>query len=151
MYYLLELVENIKLDSSWLSPALKHGVSQAFLAALAASGISWLLNGRLFNIYNHKAVIYLGPAVEELSKTGLAVLVGAPVMLTHTLFGAVEALWELKTYRRGAAAGFAALATHAFYGWLAQMVIDHSGIPAALAVVYAVHMLWNFWVMHKLT
>ncbi|MTI82116.1 MAG: hypothetical protein FH758_14845 [Firmicutes bacterium] len=131
---------------TWLS---LNGVSQVFLSGLSAAFLSWLLNGRLLNVYKNKAVIYIGPVVEEASKTGMAVFTGAPVFLTHTVFGMLEAVWEVGSYRRGTAAGMAALATHATYGLITHYLMELYGVFFAMAMAVIIHVIWNYWIMHK--
>ena len=119
------------------------------VSGLAAAGLCWLINGKLLNRFGNKAVIYFGPAVEELAKTGLAVLLAVPIIINHLLFGITEAIWELMNSRRGVRAAFYAAATHLFYGLITAAVFQYIGVLPALAAAYLIHMLWNYWVIQK--
>lgn len=119
----------------------------AIPAALGAAGAAWLANGKLMYSYGNRAVIYLGPAVEETLKTGLAVLVGAPILLTHVFFGLFEGLWEYTTCRRGKIAAVASILTHLVYGLIALMVYGLLGIIPAILAAYLAHLLWNYWLL----
>ncbi len=121
----------------------------SLISGLAAAGLSWLINGKLLIRFGNQAVIFIGPAVEEFAKTGLAVLLAVPIVITHTLFGITEALWELINSRRGVRAAFYAVATHLFYGVITAIIFRCIGVLPAVALAYLTHMLWNYWVIHK--
>ncbi|MBO8138094.1 MAG: hypothetical protein H0Z40_08155 [Desulfotomaculum sp.] len=125
-------------------------MSQAFFTGAAAAGISWFINGKLLKIYKNKAVIYFGPAVEEVLKSGLPVLLDASIFLTHASFGFVEAVWEFKTYGSTKLAPLGAAFSHIFLGFAAQVIFNNLGILPAVAAASGIHILWNFFIMHKL-
>lgn len=116
------------------------------LSGLAAALLSWLINGRVVTAYGDNGVAFVGPAVEEGLKTGLAILFGAPLLVAHMVFGLIEAGWELYTYRR-IPAGLIAFFSHGIYGWVTKIVADHGGLILGLLAGYGVHVLWNYWVI----
>jgi predicted phage tail protein len=115
-----------------------------------AALVSWAVNGKLITAFGNKAVIFIGPAVEESFKTGLAWFLGAPLIISHVVFGIAEAIWELITYKRGKLAAVFAVGSHLFYGLVTILVAGKAGILLALIVAYTVHMLWNYWVLYNL-
>jgi hypothetical protein len=93
----------------------------------------------------------LGPGIEEAAKTGFALAVGAPVVLAHLGFGAVEAVYDAWGRRAsgenrasGLAAGTMSLLSHSALGIVAREVLVRTGEPLlAVMVASAVHALWN--------
>lgn len=120
----------------------------ALFSGLLAAGVAWLINGWAANAYGQRAVIFIGPGVEELLKTGLALLLGAPILLSHLTFGLAEAGWEVASYRRGTVAAVFALLSHGIYGWITE-ILAATGLLLALATSCALHMLWNHWVLQR--
>lgn len=121
----------------------------AVLGGILAAVVSWVFNGKILTIFdNNKAVIFIGPAIEELLKTGLALVLAAPLIISHAVFGLVEAIWEFSIYKKGAVAGLLAVLSHLFYGFLTMMVAEKVRIVIALIVAYTAHMLWNYLVIH---
>ncbi len=123
-------------------------------AGLLAAAVSWLSNSIFVGLAAcGKAVVYLAPAVEESAKTGLAVLLGAPIWLTHLTFGFLEALWDITGGgKRGIYAGLAGLAGHLFFGLAAFFIFQATGFFwLALAGGYVLHLSWNAFVVFKLS
>lgn len=122
--------------------------SMAIISGLAAAGIAWLINGWAMTRYRQRAVVFIGPVVEELLKTGLALQFGAPILLSHLVFGLAEAGWEVVNYRRGPAAALFAISSHGIYGWITATLVAVS-VPLALLLSSALHMGWNYWVLQR--
>jgi len=114
-------------------------------AGLLAAGTAWLGNCAVISLMRAKGMIYLTPAVEESAKTGFAVWLGAPVWLTHLMFGALEAVWDIPgNGRKGICAGMASLAGHAIFGLMAVFLWKNTGfLWLALLGSYFLHMAWN--------
>ncbi|MGQ9824229.1 MAG: hypothetical protein ACUVSK_04420 [Desulfotomaculales bacterium] len=122
----------------------------AFLApGLLAAGVSWCGNSFLLNFFDEKKVaVYLAPAIEELAKTGFAVLLGAPVWAAHLVFGLAEAFRDFTESRaRGFAAGLASLIGHGVFGLVAFLVLGASGaFFLAVGTCWIFHLGWNVFV-----
>lgn len=67
----------------------------AVLAGLAAAGAAWLVASCLTQRLSLLTRLGLGAVMEEGVKTGMAALFLAPLALTHLVFGAVEATFQL--------------------------------------------------------
>lgn len=121
-----------------------------FLApGILAAGVAWCGNRSLLNFFSEeKVAVFFAPALEELAKTGFAVLLGAPVLPSHLIFGLLEALRDLAgSGARGPAAGLAGLAGHAAFGLAASLVLSRSGFfPLAAAAGWVLHFGWNAFV-----
>lgn len=118
-------------------------------SALAAAGLSWLINGIVVRL-GRFGVIYLAPAVEEVLKTGSALFFGAFVPASHILFGLVEAVWDIAGKgRKGVYAGLAGVVGHTAFGLITYFVLRlTNNVVPALAAAYFTHMGWNFAVLY---
>lgn len=91
----------------------------------------------------------LAAAVEETSKTLLALFCGADIFFTHLVFGVIEGIWEgFSRDKGGRAAGILACITHAAFGLVCAGVWAKTGyIAAALAAGVLFHAAWNWTVL----
>ncbi|GBF32163.1 hypothetical protein DCCM_0354 [Desulfocucumis palustris] len=116
------------------------------LTALAAAGISWLVNGFILRT-GRPGIVYLGPAVEEAAKTGLAYILGTSVPATHLVFGLLEGLWE-GAGKKDLPAGFTAVLEHTVFGLVTYFIYHYTGfIVAAFFFAYVIHAGWNMLVL----
>lgn len=115
------------------------------LAGLMAAGFCWLLNGHLAGVFGRFWMVIPGPALEELLKTGISLLLGADILAGHLVFGAVEALRDLQGGKTGdILAAAASLAGHGFFGLLAATVYVKTGLLwVAVVLPLIAHFLWN--------
>ncbi|WP_003540681.1 type II CAAX prenyl endopeptidase Rce1 family protein [Desulfotomaculum nigrificans] len=116
----------------------------SLLAALLASGASWVANGTVVPKTGSRGIAYLTPLLEETAKTLAAAALGAALLWTHVVFGLMEALLELRRRGvRGLPAGWSALAAHSLFGLITAWIYGRSGVLAALAAAYLAHAAWN--------
>jgi len=125
-------------------------VTAAIISGLSAALISYHLNAKALKTFGKRAISYGAPIVEELLKTGLAVLLGGDIMASHVTFGTAEAFYDLSK-NRGASSVYACIAgffSHALFGVITVYVAKvTSQVLCGIAVSAAVHMLWNYAVM----
>lgn len=113
-------------------------------AGLAAAALSYAINRFALSRLGGRAVWLAVPALEEAAKTGLALFAGASLTLTHVLFGAVEAVYEVSGRHPSLAAAGLALLTHGLLGLLTSALFSRSGSPAvAVASAAVVHTAYN--------
>lgn len=120
-----------------------------WLAGLTAAASAWLINRNLVIHGGDRAIIWLVPPFEELLKTGLALLIGSDVMLTHGVFGFLEAIHDYRTSPRwGLAAGLASIVSHYSlgYGTVVFSRVFYSWITAVFASSL-LHILWNLFMV----
>ncbi|RJQ04493.1 MAG: hypothetical protein C4551_10675 [Bacillota bacterium] len=143
---------------------------RVLLAAVSAAGLSYACNRLSRSRAGGGAVVFVAPGLEESFKTGAALLVGAPVLLTHVVFGGLEALYDLglgagraqphaPTAATGAGPGptgrhagaaVAGLVGHALFGALTVAVAAAWGWwPLGVGVAYLAHVAWNALVMGR--
>ncbi len=114
-------------------------------AGLLAALMAYVLNRILLRVAGNRVIVLVVPFVEELAKTGSAVLLGSALIATHGLFGVVEAFHDVAISRKhGLEAGMVSIAGHLVFGLITRSLV---GIPvhwvyAALATGM-VHALWN--------
>jgi len=128
----------------------------ALMAAAAAYGSNYLTRGLL----GRSTIVFVAPGLEESFKTAAALLTGAPVLPTHIAFGALEALYDIRStggrpVRRAPAgalrnlsgrvgAGLASLLGHALFGAVTATVYELSGSwPFGVGAAYLLHVGWN--------
>jgi len=117
------------------------------IAGLLASLAAWMLNRYVFSKTGRKGVIFFGPVAEELLKTGLALIFNTSIILTHIIFGLVEAIVDYKNTQKSLGA-MVSLASHAFLGIITYVLFILSGsIYIALLIAIIVHVAWNKFVM----
>lgn len=117
-------------------------------AGLLAAAAAFILNRYLVGVMGEGAIAKLIPAVEEILKTGSALLWGTSIPFTHGVFGAVEAIHEIQASPRGLWSGIMAFINHLFYGIVTLAVMEVAGGWFwGLAGAIALHTLWNWIIM----
>lgn len=121
----------------------------AILAGSGAAVFAWIVNRQTLKLFGPTVIIYIVPLVEELAKTGLAVLFNSSLVLAHGIFGLIEGVYDFFYSRQtGITAGFISLAGHAFYGLVTAWAISRFGqIAPGILAGFLVHTLWNMLVM----
>lgn len=116
-----------------------------WLAGISAAAVAWIINRFLVAKGGERAVIWLVPPIEEFLKTGLALLLGAVIPLTHGVFGLLEAIHDyLNSPRWGLWAGLSSIITHFFLGWFTLML--YRLFPSwlvAMVLAAVLHIFWN--------
>lgn len=114
-------------------------------AGILAAAAAWQVNKIIVRYWGDGGTIWITPGVEEVLKTGGAFILGADVILTHGLFGAIEAVYDLKTARRkGPSAALASLLGHLVFGAAANAgFVFYQSLWAALIYGTMGHLAWN--------
>ncbi|GAW91663.1 hypothetical protein [Calderihabitans maritimus] len=115
------------------------------IAGLLAAVLGWAANNALFQLQGKKAVEIFIPVIEETLKSSIAWLLGASLVLTHAVFGAVEALYDLHAGRTGnRVAAVGSFLAHVLFGAITWMAKEKTGylLVGIFAAVF-VHLLWN--------
>lgn len=124
------------------------------LAGFLAAALAFFANKLGQRVIGQAAAVYWAPPLEELAKTGLALLFRASLWGTHLVFGALEALVELsppqaspaqgRGAKRRLAPAIASLTGHLLFGlvtlWGWQW-FGHWAVGLLAAVI--THFLWN--------
>ncbi|NPV92635.1 MAG: hypothetical protein HPY50_17855 [Firmicutes bacterium] len=112
-------------------------------AGVLAAAISWFVSSRLVIPRFHLGRVWVSPMLEEALKTGLALSLGAQVVLCHAVFGAVESIYEI-WWKKKTAAGGAAFVSHLLFGIVTVELYRWWGVwPLAIIGAAAVHTTWN--------
>lgn len=109
------------------------------------AALSFIANRAALRFLGPRAVISLGPLMEEAAKTLPAFYLGADILLTHAAFGAVEACYDWLTSRRfGAKAAVLSLVGHSLFGLVTVGALALWGsVLLAAAAGLAGHLAWN--------
>lgn len=115
------------------------------LAGLLAALFSFLANSLALKSYGPMAAVGAIPLLEEVAKTVPAFLLGAPILMTHGVFGLIEA-WHDFYSRRGRAgiSPLLSVAGHLAFGGMTQFFYSFTGVLGyGIAAAAAAHCLWN--------
>lgn len=119
----------------------------AYIIGCLMAGLSFLLNTLLLRYFGNQVIISYSPIVEELAKTLCSYYLGADILVTHIIFGILEAGYDwLKknSEDRGLLAAFLSIIGHGLFGGLTVGVFYVSGsIFLGIAIAACVHLIWN--------
>lgn len=111
------------------------------------AGLSFLLNKLLLKYIGIKVVISYSPIVEELSKTLCSYYLSADILVTHIIFGILEACYDWynrQNGRRGRIAASLSILGHTLFGGVTIFAFKISdNILIGLLVGIGVHLVWN--------
>ncbi|HHY99144.1 MAG TPA: hypothetical protein GX509_10445 [Firmicutes bacterium] len=124
----------------------------AIISALLAFGVN-TATMRIIRKYHVRmaGAVEVLSVLEEVVKTGAAILFGATIVWTHAVFGMIEGLFDIAGARaRGSAGQSGCLAAvsgtigHFTFGLITAVVFSAtSDLILSVAVSAAVHVIWN--------
>lgn len=117
----------------------------AYIIACLMAAFSFIGNRFLLKHLGARVIVSSAPALEEAAKTLLAYLLAADILLTHIIFGIIEAGYDYQTSRsHKLGAAVASIAGHTFFGSITVYILQTSGsVALGLLSAYAVHLGWN--------
>jgi hypothetical protein len=119
----------------------------AYVIGCLMAGLSFILNRLMLRYIGIKVVISYSPVVEELTKTICSYYLAADIVVTHIIFGVLEAGydWYNTTNRqRGFYAAFLSVGGHTMFGAITVLVLHMTGsILLAILGASCVHLIWN--------
>jgi hypothetical protein len=123
-----------------------------YIIACLMAALSFILNRLALKLFGRLTVITYSPVVEESAKTLLAYFLGADILLTHFLFGLIEAFQDLYiSRRRGMAAAGLSVTGHTFFGIVTVAVLKYSGyIMLGLGCGILTHLSWNLLAVRRI-
>ncbi len=123
-----------------------NAILRSFISGCAAALLSYYINSKALKDAGEKVIVYWAPILEELLKTGFALVLKSKVLLTHATFGVVEAVYDIFTNDSITAywAGAASLISHIVFGAITQYFIYRQNSFFGIAIAAFVHMAWNF-------
>lgn len=117
----------------------------AYVIACLMASLSFLLNRVLLKQLGNITIITLSPLVEESAKTLLAFYLGADILVTHIVFGVLEAVYDWQNTRYKLQAGLLSIIGHGLFGGITVGILALCGnIWLGLAGGTGLHLLWNF-------
>lgn len=119
----------------------------AYVIGCLMAGLSFLLNKMLLKYVGMKAIISYSPVIEELTKSLCSYYLAADILVTHIIFGVLEAGYDWYSAANGQRGKWAALASiggHSLFGVLTLIGLHVSeSIWVAILVASCVHIMWN--------
>ncbi|NLZ54444.1 MAG: hypothetical protein GX892_15125 [Thermoanaerobacteraceae bacterium] len=126
-------------------------IIRSVISGCVAALFSYYINSKALKSAGEKVIINLAPILEELFKTGFALVLKGKVLLSHVTFGVVEAAYDIWANGISTAywAGFASIISHSVFGAISQYFIyrtDNNFLGIAIAAL--IHMAWNYTVIN---
>ena len=119
----------------------------AYVIGCLMAGLSFLLNKLLLKYIGIKVVISYSPVVEELSKTLCSYYLSADILVTHIIFGVLEAGYDWlnqQNEQRGTIAALLSIVGHTLFGGITVLVFNlRNSIYIGIVAGIVVHVLWN--------
>ena len=119
----------------------------AYVIGCLMAGLSFLLNKLLLKYIGIKVVISYSPIAEELSKTLCSYYLSADILVTHIIFGVIEAGYDWfnqQNEQRGTIAAVLSIVGHILFGGITVLVFNLSdSIYIGIVAAIVVHVVWN--------
>jgi hypothetical protein len=113
---------------------------------------SFILNSWFVKHWGNKALVSMGPVVEEVSKSYLAWYLGASLLVTHSTFGVIEGIYDLLNSRYGTKGCILSISGHSLFGLVTLAVYSLSGsIGLGIVMACLIHIAYNFWMIYHFT
>ena len=119
---------------------------KSLVAGLAAAAAAYVLNRFLIEKAGNKGMNTLIPISEEALKTLAAVFFGAPLIQVHSVFGALEAGYEILGAggEKGVLGGILSFAAHSFLGLVTVAAFQLTrSLLLSIFAASVVHSMWN--------
>ena len=120
-----------------------YGGSMAYIIGCFMASLSFLINRAMLKRLGPRVIVSMSPAVEELAKTGLAYWLDADILVTHMVFGLIEAIYDYRVSGSIRAAA-ASITGHAFFGAVTVFILSASeSLWLSWLSACAIHICWN--------
>jgi len=118
-------------------------------AAMLATGLAYVTNRFGIAKFGLAEVVWIGPALEEIGKTYLAVWLGASVWWVHLLFGFFEGFWDIRSGApHGVVAALVSVIGHGVFGLLTIWGAGaYSSWGTGVLLGTGAHIIWNSYVV----
>lgn len=119
----------------------------AYIIGCLMAGLSFLVNKLLLRFIGNQSIVTYSPIFEEMAKTLFSYYLNADILVTHIIFGSLEASYDWFTNsssERGSLAALLSIVGHTLFGLVtvAFLSVSHS-ILGALFLGVCVHLIWN--------
>jgi hypothetical protein len=143
-------MHTVSEEGKYIKGLFSNSCLTGVISGLFASLGCYIFNMKAYKTFGEKAITYIGPIMEELLKTGLALAFGGSVFFSHMVFGVIEGLNDFFA-NQGASAyysGILGVVSHGIFGIITCWGMNCfpnfiEGIVPALFL----HILWNHLVM----
>ena len=126
-------------------------IQLTILAGIFASIFAYLCNKLVLKALGERAIVALVPFIEEMGKSGAAILMQSNIFGTHLVFGVVEGVYDIVVSKAetGKLAALFSVFSHGIFGMITQVTYNRSGsFYVAVLVAWLFHSLWN-WLVQK--
>jgi len=130
-----------KVSARWMG-----GLMRSFAAGVIAAAAAYLINLVIIEKAGNKGMVSFIPIVEEILKTVTAFCLGASVINAHSVFGAIEAGYEIREANsvRGVLGGISSFAAHGLLGVVTAAVWKlTNSLLLGIGASAMLHSIWN--------
>ncbi len=107
------------------------------------AGVSFLVNRRLLKYTGPQTLVTYSPALEEAVKTVPAYYLGADILVTHLVFGGLEAIYDWRE-EKNMKAGIFSIIGHSLFGLLTLAGLRlTANLLGGLMMGLVAHFIWN--------
>ena len=119
----------------------------AYVIGCLMAGLGFLLNKLLLKYIGMKVIVSYSPIVEEITKTLCSYYFAADILVTHIIFGVLEAVYDWfkrRSRERGAIAALSSIVGHTLFGVVTIGIFNLSdSIFLGIFVAGCIHLIWN--------
>lgn len=119
----------------------------AYVIGCLMAGLSFLLNKLLLTYMGMKVIVSYSPILEELTKTLGPYYFDADILVTHIIFGVLEAAYDWlhrRNRERGTIAALLSMTGHTLFGTITIAILSLSdSVFLGIVVASSVHLIWN--------
>lgn len=127
-----------------MSILLFRGLKVYILSGLLSAMVARVLYGLVNQTETRFMIVLVAPTVEEIFKTGLAILMDTNIFFAHIVFGVVEFVSD-SFGGSGIWPGLVAVALHSLLGYVTTWFLFHMGnVVTAVVAVIVIHAFWNY-------
>lgn len=118
------------------------------ISGIISAVLAWVLNKKILHYWGDKGTVWVTPVVEEMLKTVAALVLGADIILTHGVFGTIEAVYDVNTApKRGVSAALVSFWGHLMFGAAANIgYLLYGHVGSAILAGAILHLAWNVFI-----
>ncbi len=131
----------------------KQMLIKILMAGIFSAAFAYLCNKVIVSFFSDRGLVILAPLVEEVAKTGFAILLQTSIIGGHFVFGLIEGVYDIYTSpkKTGKWAALASVISHSFFGIITYFFDIKTGLPlAGIGLAWIFHSSWNCYIIKNL-
>ena len=131
----------------------KQMLIKILMAGIFSAAFAYLCNKVIVSFFSDRGLVILAPLVEEVAKTGFAILLQTSIIGGHFVFGLIEGVYDIYTSpkKTGKWAALASVISHSFFGIITYFLYIKTGLlPVGIGLAWIFHSSWNWYIIKNL-